>query len=97
MIANARPYPPMLLRQPSVDAESLGLNRGCVGGGQTGRGCGHGFQLIVLSERRERKHEENKGTEDRAVNHGNPGAELMERETGFEPATSTLARSHSTS
>src|ERR1039458_7327645 len=60
----------------AVDAESLGLNRGCVGGGQTGRGCGHGFQLIVLSERRERKHEENKGTEDRAVDHGNPGAEL---------------------
>jgi hypothetical protein len=25
-----------------------------------------------------------------------PGAENLERETGFEPATSTLARSHST-
>jgi hypothetical protein len=32
----------------------------------------------------------------RALQQRAPGTESMERETGFEPATSTLARSHST-
>src|ERR1035438_8165725 len=60
----------------AVHAESLGLNRGCVDRGQTGRGGGDGFQFVVLSEGRERNPEENKGAEDQAVDHVNPGAAL---------------------